>query len=135
MKSLILAGVAGAVLALAQAKTTQDGIYTAAQARRGVIVYERACASCHSADLSGDGQASPLAGKDFTATWSGQPLGDLFERIHATMPADSPGTLKTTDVADVIAYMLEKNTAPAGPSELPAVQKALKDITFIAAKP
>ena len=131
---LVAAGAAGILLA-GQAKTTQDGVYTAAQARRGGMVYARACASCHGADLAGDGQASPLTGKDFATTWNGQPLGDLFERIHATMPADAPGTLKTADVADVIAYMLEKSACPAGPAELASDQQALKDITFIAPKP
>ena len=134
MNTIRVAAAAG-VLLLAQAKTTRDGVYTAAQARRGDMVYARACASCHGADLAGDGQASPLAGKDFATTWSGQPLGDLFERIHATMPADAPGTMKTADVADVIAYILEKSASPAGPSELPADRKALTDITFELQKP
>jgi mono/diheme cytochrome c family protein len=134
MKTIIALAV-GAILLPAQVKTTQDGVYSAAQAKRGALVYEGACASCHGADLAGDGQSSPLTGKDFATTWNGQPLGDLFERIHATMPADAPGTLKTADVAAVIAYILEKSAFPAGLSELPADQKSLKDVTFIAPKP
>jgi mono/diheme cytochrome c family protein len=131
MKPLALA----AVLIAAQATTTQDGVYTAAQATRGATVYADKCASCHSADLAGDGQATPLAGKEFISAWSTQPLGDLFERIHATMPADAPGTVKPADVADVVAFILQKNAAPEGQSELPADRQALRRITIVAPKP
>jgi S-disulfanyl-L-cysteine oxidoreductase SoxD len=124
-----------AVLLFAQAKTTQDGVYTAAQATRGEAVYGQKCTSCHGADLAGDGQASPLAGKDFHTSWSDQTLNDLFERIRATMPADAPGSLKPEEVADVIAYILNKNDMAAGETELPADASALKAIKFTAPKP
>ena len=131
MKPLALA----AILIAGQATTTQDGIYTAAQATRGGVVYAEKCAACHAADLVGDGQASPLAGKDFQSVWANQPLSDLFERIHATMPADAPGTLKPAEVGDVIAFMLQKNGLPEGPSELAADPQTLKTIVFAAPKP
>jgi mono/diheme cytochrome c family protein len=122
-------------LVFAQARTTQDGVYSAAQAKRGETIYAASCASCHAADLSGSGQASSLAGKEFNTAWNGQPLGDLFERIHATMPADAPGTLKPAEVADVIAFILATASFPAGEIELPAGAAALKDIQFAAPKP
>jgi mono/diheme cytochrome c family protein len=130
MKPLALA----ALLLVAQAKTTQDAVFTAAQATRGETVYGQKCASCHGPDLAGDGQASPLAGKDFTVVWTDQSLGDLFGRIHATMPADAPGTLKPSEVADLTAFILQKNAFPEGTSELPAEEAALKDIKIIAPK-
>jgi mono/diheme cytochrome c family protein len=126
--------VLAALLVVAQARTTQDGVYTAAQAKRGESAYQQHCASCHAADLTGDGQATPLTGKEFTAAWSQQPLGDLFERIRTTMPADAPGSLKPADVADVVAFLLQKNAFPEGQSELPADRQAL-GITIVAPKP
>jgi mono/diheme cytochrome c family protein len=105
------------LLAAAQTKTTVDSVYTAAQAKRGEAAYSTSCASCHAADLSGKGQASSLAGKEFNVAWNGQSLGDLFERIQTTMPADAPGTLKPAETADVIAFLLSKASFPAGDAE------------------
>lgn len=130
MRGLALA----AVLIAAQAKTTQDGVYTAAQAKRGEAAYSQKCASCHAPDLTGDGQASALAGKDFAAAWNDQPMSDLFERIRATMPADAPGSLTPAEAADLIAFILSRNTMPAGPKELPAEPAALRGITLAAPK-
>ena len=100
MRTIVLA----AVLVAAQAKTTTDSVYTAAQAKRGETVYSASCASCHAADLSGSGQAPSLAGKEFTEGWNGQTLADLLDRIQTTMPADAPGSLKPADTADVSIF-------------------------------
>jgi mono/diheme cytochrome c family protein len=127
--------VIAAVLVFAQAKTTQDGVYTAAQAKRGDTIYGVSCSSCHAADLAGSGQASSLTGKEFNAAWNGVPLSDLFERIRATMPADAPGTLTPVEVADVIAFILGKAGQPAGQTELAADPADLKAITFMAPQP
>ena len=46
--------------------TVLDGVFTAAQARRGQRVYRQNCESCHGSDLRGDGDMSPgIAGSDF----------------------------------------------------------------------
>ena len=124
-----------AILLFAQAKTTGDGVFTAAQATRGEPVYSEKCSSCHMPDLAGDGQASPLAGKDFETSWNDQALSDLFERIRATMPADAPGSLKPAEVSNLIAFILNKNHMPAGQAELPIELSALKEIKFVAPKP
>ena len=131
MKALVIA----AVLVFGQGKTTQDGVYTAAQAKRGDTVYGASCAGCHAPDLSGGGQAASLAGKEFNSAWNGVPLSDLFERIRTTMPADAPGTLKPAEVADVIAFLLSKADLPAGQAELAADPADLKAITFMTQKP
>jgi S-disulfanyl-L-cysteine oxidoreductase SoxD len=123
------------VLVFAQARTTLDGVYTAAQAKRGDTVYGASCSSCHAADLSGSGQASSLTGKEFNEAWNGVPLSDLFERIRATMPADAPGTLTPAEAADVSAFILSKAGQPAGQTELAADPAELKGITFMAQKP
>ena len=122
------------LMAVAQPRTTRDGVYTEAQAKRGADVYEKACASCHAPDLSGSGQAPPLADADFAKEWDAQPLSDLFERIRTTMPADAPGTLKSAEVADVMAFLLSRAQIPAGSTELPSDAAALKTITYAAPK-
>jgi mono/diheme cytochrome c family protein len=126
---------AGAMLIAAQTKTTADGVYTEAQAKRGEATYAKACASCHGADLSGSGQAPALGDADFNNEWNNQPLSDLFDRIQATMPADAPGTLKPTEAADVMAFVFAKAHIPPGSADLPADAAALKSLTFVAPKP
>lgn len=132
MKGAALAAACILVLAASQAASTRDGVYSDAQASRGEGVYTKACASCHGAELEGVGQAPPLAGKEFESDWSGQPMSDLFERIHATMPADAPGTLKPADVADVLAFLLKKGGHTPGHADLASDPAALKAITFTA---
>jgi mono/diheme cytochrome c family protein len=112
-----------------------DGIYTDAQASRGQAGYGKNCASCHGEKLEGQGQAPPLAGADFLSNWNGMSVGDLFDQIQATMPADRPGQLSKPDNADILAYILKMNHFPTGPKELPADPEALKKIRVEAAKP
>jgi mono/diheme cytochrome c family protein len=130
-----LAFVQALILVSAQGKTTLDGIYTGEQAARGQKIYTDSCASCHGDDLSGGGQTPPLAGKEFNMDWIDLAMSDLFDRTRGTMPADKPGTLKPEQAADVIAYLLQKATFPAGQTELPADAAALKDIKFVGPKP
>jgi mono/diheme cytochrome c family protein len=126
---------AAALLLAAQSRTTQDGVYTDAQAKRGEEQYAKACASCHAPDLSGSGQAPALGDADFDKEWDGQPLSDLFDRIHATMPADAPGTMQPTEVADVMAFIFAKARMPSGNTDLASETAALKVITFAPPKP
>ena len=114
-------------------RTTNDAVFTAEQAKRGEVLYQFICARCHGAALTGIEAAPPLAGATFTASWSGAPLGDLFERIRVSMPQDKPGSLSRQQSADVIAYILSFNKAPAGQTELPGDAEVLKAINIVAA--
>ena len=116
-------------------QTIWSGVYTEAQAKRGETTYGKACASCHAPDLSGVGQSPALAGKDFNSDWNDGPLSDLFERIRISMPADSPGSLKPPEVADLVAFILSQGGFPAGQPELPSQADALKPIKFLTQKP
>jgi mono/diheme cytochrome c family protein len=110
------------------AKTTMDGVYTDDQAKRGKAQYSQTCASCHMDDLSGSGQALPLAGDAFLQVWEGQTVNDLFQLILTTMPQDKPGTLTPEATLDVAAYLLQYNQFPSGKEELkndPDVLKAI----------
>jgi mono/diheme cytochrome c family protein len=131
----IICGTVARIAAVQPARTTWTGIYTDAQAKRGQAVYEEQCQTCHSPDLKGADQAPPLAGADFNADWNDLSMGDLFERVSMTMPADKPGTLKPEQVADVLAFVLSKGGFPAGEMELPAQSEALKEIKYLTRQP
>ncbi len=117
------------------AKSVWDGVYTKEQAQRGQPLYKQYCASCHGEMLEGIEMAPPLAGAEFLDQWSGQTLGDLFERIRATMPRDKPGRLSRDVNADITAYMLGYNQFPAGNTELSRDTQVLQQIRIDAVKP
>ncbi len=119
---------AAAPAAPAASATTNDGIGTDAQVKRGADTYSMQCASCHDPQLAGSGTAPPLAGSDFQANWKDDNVGSLFERIRATMPADNPGSLKRDQVADLVTFILNFNKVPLADKELPTDFDALKAI-------
>ena len=129
---LLSALALAAATVYAQGKTTNDGIGTDAQVKRGADVYSMQCAACHDAQLAGSGTAPALAGTDFMANWKDENVGSLFERIRATMPADNPGSLKRDQVSDLIAFILNFNKFPLAQSDLPAETEALKAIKIVA---
>src|SRR3954447_7252637 len=118
----------------AAAKTTNDGVFTDAQVKRGGEVYQQQCAACHDAQLAGSGTAPALAGTDFSANWKDETVGSLFERIRATMPADNPGSLQRPQVADLVAFILNFNKYPTSQKDLPTEFEALKAIKITAPK-
>ena len=105
-----------------------DGLFSAEQAKRGQTLYIQACSSCHQADLSGADQAPGLAGGDFLDRWDGQTVADLVDRIRTSMPADNVGSLNTPTSTDIVAYMLQANSFPAGAEELKADRAYLKTV-------
>ena len=130
---LVLALFAGAFV-YAQNRTAKDGVYTAAQATRGKSIFDMRCAVCHGEMLDG-AAGPPLVGDVFLGPRNGQPVSDLFDKIHATMPADAPGTLEPAQVADVVAFILQANKFPAARAELVSTAAVLKQITLVAANP
>jgi len=119
----------------AQPRSVWDGVFTEEQAGRGVALYQQECASCHGRTMQGRGQTPALAGDDFKSNWNGQPLGDLFDKMSTSMPADRPGKLSGGQNADILAYMLQQNGFPAGSAPLAGAADALKPIRFDSAKP
>jgi mono/diheme cytochrome c family protein len=128
--------VIAAGLALAQAtRSVWDGVYTSEQAARGGTLYANNCASCHGSALGGGESAPPLTGGEFSSNWNGLTLGDLFERIRISMPADRPGKLTREQDADVLAYMLSVGGFPMGKAELERQTEVLKQIRIDSTKP
>jgi mono/diheme cytochrome c family protein len=108
----------------AQVPTTsvKAGVYTAAQAARGVAVYRSKCASCHAPNRFTD--------DFFYISFAGKPLWEMFDVISDSMPEDDPGSLSKEQYADVIAYLLQLNKFPAGETDLPTDKDALSAILF-----
>jgi hypothetical protein len=70
----------------------------------------------------------PLSGADFLSNWNGMTLGDLFDKIQTSMPADKPGQLKEAQNAEILAFILKANGFPAGAKSMAASRDALRGI-------
>jgi S-disulfanyl-L-cysteine oxidoreductase SoxD len=116
-------------------RSVWDGVYTSEQSKRGAMLYANACASCHGTALNGGESAPPLTGGEFFSNWNGLTVGDLFDRIRVSMPADNPGKLTREQDADILAFMLSMNQFPDGKTELDHRTEALKQIRFEATRP
>ena len=128
---LLISLLGGSFLAALQqqAKSVNDGVYTAQQATRGQAVYAARCASCHAPTLAG-GTGPPLVGDNFLANWETQPLSELANKIHRTMPKGESERLTAQQAADVLAYMLQAGKFPAGRADLVLDEAALKQVAF-----
>ena len=90
------------------------GPFTAQQADAGRTAYEANCSGCHAADLSGIGNALPLAGLPFTGSWGNRTVGDLVGFMEGAMPPTNPGGLGEQNYLNITAFILQSNGARAG---------------------
>ena len=109
--ALLLWAAALATVAARQAeptrmRSTNDGIYTEAQAPSGRVLFTDVCSVCHN---------DPL----WRPNWEGKPLGEVYTKILKFMPDDNPGSLSGADVTAALAYILQSNGAAAGAEPLP----------------
>lgn len=120
-----LRGAAAAALlglcanALADTRTTADGVYSEPQARQGQDVHQKYCANCH--------HVSYYQGP-FLIAWQNQPVSSLFELIQLRMPQDRPGALRPREYAAFLAYLFELNGLPAGEERLSSKTEDMADI-------
>jgi S-disulfanyl-L-cysteine oxidoreductase SoxD len=119
LAGLLFAAAATAGLGTAQTSTPRrtvwDGVYTEAQATRGMATFGQSCAGCHA--LAADGKA-PLVGDSFWKSFSQKTVGDLLEFVSTYMPNGTPGSLNAAAYQDIVALMLKSNGFPAGAAEL-----------------
>ena len=78
-----LAAIGGVVILFAQQRPA--GPYTADQVTSGRAAFQRNCASCHAANLSG-AEGPELAGSNFLAQWGDKKSGVLINFMQSTMP-------------------------------------------------
>jgi mono/diheme cytochrome c family protein len=126
MAGVVLAAAAWVSLASAQGTLASSGVYTKAQADRGMSIYDGQCASCH--------ELSRFKGKDFASAWTDKPLTDLHTAVKS-MPMDNPGSLNPQEYADILAYFLSINDYPPGPAELKGDDAAIGAVKVDVKKP
>jgi len=121
--------------ASARQVTVWDGVYTKQQASHGEILYRRVCERCHAPDLAGGKVVPEMVGGRFATRWSGRTVGDLFERVSASMPPEDPSGVARQDKADIVAFILSVNGFPPGDRVLPDRLDVLDRLAFAPAEP
>jgi mono/diheme cytochrome c family protein len=115
--SAVMIVTMGEVMVAGQA--SPPAVFTIQQATAGKAGYAKNCASCHSPDLSGNGEIPALAGPAFKDTWGDRTTKEFFDYMSAAMPYGGP-SLSTDAYTEIIAYILQTNGAVAGESALTA---------------
>jgi S-disulfanyl-L-cysteine oxidoreductase SoxD len=126
------APAAAAQPAAAATRYAWDGVFTDVQADRGEREYGRTCSHCHGLSLEGDGarEVPTLVSDPFQRRWRGRTVQALFDTLMRSMPADDLGTLTPRAAADLIAYLLRANGAPAGQTPLPSEGEAIASVVI-----
>src|SRR5713226_8748386 len=89
-------------------KTVWDGVYTDAQAARGLAAFDARCRECHRGGFF----------QGFIERWREDKLSGIFNFISTRMPRDNPGSATQSQYLDIVAYILSLNNLPAGAEEL-----------------
>jgi hypothetical protein len=105
-----------ALLAWATSTTVWKGVYTEAQAARGQTAYTSACSGCHQPTLTGYGGL--LVGEKFMDHWREDNVGSFYHVMKTTMPRGGPASLGDKAYLDIMAFILQTNSFPAGKTEL-----------------
>jgi alcohol dehydrogenase (cytochrome c) len=120
----------GALMAsLAPAQSLNPATFSLNQAMSGKALYDIECASCHGADLSGAGPASPLRGRAFVQKWAGKSADRLFATIQG-MPPGRTTPLAPGDAAALFGYLLQANGQTAGDRPVPSSREGLAALTI-----
>ena len=100
--------------------TTNDGIYSKAQADGAKAQFEKICAECHPFTVAARKKPKdlPLGDEPFFQQWSGRPLTELVTLIALTMPNDGSAVVSDAEAVDLVAYILQQNGFPAGSNPL-----------------
>lgn len=101
-------------------KTSNDGIYTKAQADAAKKQYDKICAECHAFTVAAKKKPKdlPLGDEPFFENWTGRPLTELVTLIALTMPNDGSAVVTDEEAVDLVAYILQQNGFPPGSQPL-----------------
>ena len=94
----------------------------------------RQCAACHAEDLLG-ASGPALAGQAFLDRWNGSTVLDMVQVIKQSMPQEAPDSLGMPAYVDIVSYLLKANGSPAGATELPVENDALRQILMASRAP
>jgi mono/diheme cytochrome c family protein len=112
-------------------KTTNDGVYTKAQADGAKAQFDKICAECHPFTVAARKKPKdvPLGDEPFFENWEGRSLDAIITTIVLTMPNDGSGVVTDAEAVDLVAYILQQNGFPAGETAL------TKDSAAVVARP
>jgi cytochrome c5 len=101
-------------------KTSNDGIYTKAQADGARAQFDKICAECHPFTVAEKKKIKdiPLGDEPFFENWEGRTLSEIVTTLALTMPNDGSAVVSDEEALDLVAYILQKNGFPAGSSPL-----------------
>ena len=111
---------ASALQAAARQATTNDGIYSKAQADAAKPKFDKLCAECHAFTVAAKKQAEdlPLGDEPFLKKWEGRSLDELLTLIVTTMPNDGSAVINDAEGLDLLAYVLQQNGFAPGKAPL-----------------
>ena len=113
-------------------KTTNDAVFSRAQADGAKAQYDKLCADCH--PFTAEAKKKPadvaLGGEEFFENWEGRTVGEMITTIALTMPNDGSAVVSDSEAANLVAYILQRNGAPAGTKAL-----AKEDGAAVVARP
>ena len=123
MRRLVWCGaiaLAVVVCVSADQKTTNDGIYTKAQAEAAKPKFDKMCAECHAFTVATKKQEKdlPLGDEPFIKKWEGRTLDELLTLIVTTMPNDGSAVVTDDEALNLLAYVLQRNGFAPGKAPL-----------------
>jgi mono/diheme cytochrome c family protein len=103
-----------------QPRTTNDGIYTKAQADGAKAQFDKICAECHAFTVAAKKKAEdlPLGDDPFFRNWEGKTIDELVSVIVLTMPNDGSAVVDEPEALNLMAFVLQQNGFPAGTAPL-----------------
>ena len=113
-------------------RSAWDRVYSDVQADRGERAYGQTCSHCHGLSLEGDGsrEIPTLVSDQFLRRWRRKSVQALFDSLMRSMPADDRGSLTPPAAANLIAYLLRANGAPAGDVPLSSERDVLAGLVL-----
>lgn len=115
---LLTGSLLGAQAAL---RSTNDGVFTAAQVDTGKTTFKAKCSDCHETSYFEEALLDQ---------WTGKPLSALYEMLVSNMPANKPGSLSDQEYADVMSLLLQLNGVQPGSTVLVGGKEAMATIRF-----
>lgn len=103
-----LAVVLLALVAWAEPRSVNDGVYTRDQAEVGEALYAEHCLQCHDKKYF----------RPVLKRFEGQPIGIMYTVMSTSMPESNPGYLSEKEYVDILAYILSLSRYAAGDAEL-----------------
>lgn len=100
--------------------TSNDGVYTKAQAEGASAQFTKMCADCHAFAVAQRKKPGDvvLGGPLFLKAWNGRTLDEMVTTIVMTMPSDGSGEVTEAEGIGLVAYILQQNGYPAGSKPL-----------------